>query len=436
MKLGLFGRQFSWLQRMDFDHLNLYDVQDLLASFLELSVEAKKLQWYAYVNLHGFRRLQSKFDRFSNAYEPDMLGFYEENFAKQDDSDRGLAFMDYSIVRLSQMLSDYQTTLLGSSLVLQSFGDSLNPPLDLSTRMSISISKDDASTLHFLLGQPYADSLSSEAQHRGLCLALLRCAVLQHSRQCVSYLIKRLTSLDNDVFGLLPPYDNCIHWLVIDMGHNRILGNHKVRSNPLNGSDDHAEVTERSIDLLSFIFSEIQPSQRLSLLQKDLFGRLPLHYAALYGLESACELMIKQIGGWNLLNSIIRPRNLSFEDIEGNTPLHLAVFNGHLEATTILLEFHKSLTYATKRASGKDSSWESTLGSLLVIAIRSNFTKIVELLLKIPETQVNFSQPRGQSPLFCGSQSGYTESVTALIQACSNHKLDLNLTEAAYGWTP
>ena len=52
---------------------------------------------------------------------------------------------------------------------------------------------------------------------------------------------------------------------------------------------------EDSLSLFKDLLDHLLPNQRRALLQQDIFGRSPLHYASQYGLVKACRTLLQRM---------------------------------------------------------------------------------------------------------------------------------------------
>ena len=192
---------------------------------------------------------------------------------------------------------------------------------------------------------------------------------------------------------------------------------------------------DESVKLLRYLLEKLRPSQRPALVEKDTYGRMPLHYAAQYGFLVICQLVVKFMKAWEQFdvgNGIDSPK---WQDTDGLAPLHLAVMNGHPKTTRYLLQAE---------------SWDGTVGALptsekiltarkfvlqssavLIIATKSNAITIVKLLVDAG-VNLNYQDEHGETALHIASRLGHIEAMRILISGGA----DVEITENSYGWTP
>ncbi|KAL8715009.1 MAG: hypothetical protein Q9220_000966 [cf. Caloplaca sp. 1 TL-2023] len=137
---------------------------------------------------------------------------------------------------------------------------------------------------------------------------------------------------------------------------------------------------------------------------------------------------------WRLQSEVLKsPDTILLRDQAGNTPLHLAVVAGDAAGTGLLL--------GTYLRSKKDSrklvaevEFQSILGELLILAVRSQKQDIVRLLLQ-HGVDVNHRTSSGETALYLASQYGSEEIVRMLLDAEDAHTA-LEICESSRRWTP
>ncbi|KAL8951441.1 MAG: hypothetical protein Q9222_002581 [Ikaeria aurantiellina] len=146
------------------------------------------------------------------------------------------------------------------------------------------------------------------------------------------------------------------------------------------------------------------------------------------------SLMELEPCAWDTQSEISKsPETLLLRDGAGNTPLHLAVVTGTAAGTRSLLE-----TYIQSKASSEgnaaDTRFQSILGELLPLAVRSGNQNTVRLLLQ-HKVNVNHRTNSGETPLYLASQYGYDEIVGTLLGVKDTHAA-LEIYESSRKWTP
>lgn len=139
----------------------------------------------------------------------------------------------------------------------------------------------------------------------------------------------------------------------------------------------------------------------------DHLGRNPLHYAAKFGLLQLCRLFLEP--------SLRGDLDLTFlpllaKDVEGNTPLHLSIIQGHPEITAYFIEALKSRNEPNHPAS---KPLQEMLGPLLLLAARANITRIVQVLLEAGANITSFGS-HGETVLHVAARNGNAEVVSSM----------------------
>ena len=114
-------------------------------------------------------------------------------------------------------------------------------------------------------------------------------------------------------------------------------------------------------------------------------------------------------------------------DIDNNTLLHLAVIAGSPSVTDLLLSY--CVTESTDaNNSVLSSSLQRVIHELLPLAIRSNWLKIVQLLLKYT-ANINYAEPSGASFLYIASRFSHEEVVRMLLTTKFDSEIDIEVSE-------
>lgn len=406
------------------------ELQDLLDTFIELRDEINKLQWYGKVNRDGFRRILGKLNKFragsdSQPYEDSKLT--NSQFANQTRCLKDLQHINRVIANLSRARSQSRPSSMYISLFLKNFCArfySLVP----SKAIYHVISEDNASALNQILQEQDPGNRGPKTGFQTLLLALLECSMSHGSRMCIDELLSRLGSLQDNEFV---DHDNCLHRLIIRIGRAKASKSLQGQDPHLQVSTGHINSSEESFYLLAYILDRLRPSQRHALREKDSFGRLPLHYAAQYGIIDACQAILKRMQDWGQLTVTSDADLTLLQDSEEYTPLHLGIIGGHTAVTRTLLDFHKM----SVNKIADDQHMTTSLGSLLVIALTSGYFEIVKLLVST-RVSVNYQDKDGKTVLYIAARSGHEDYVKIVLEALSDLETDTNVREIVYGWTP
>ncbi|KAI0099286.1 Glycerophosphoryl diester phosphodiesterase family-domain-containing protein [Nemania sp. FL0031] len=442
--------------------LDNHEFEELKSGLLELRNELKNLQWFGEINRRGFVKITKKLDKkvpqataTRNQYITTMVD--PRPFAK-----------DTTVVRLINEINKW-LSILGDA---ENFDD--NTP-DVSSRSVRSLGKMTSKalpsipqtvldTLDTAIRQDNADILerallerkfeASKAESQAMLLNLLQRSISSQSMACIAYIIPQLRSLydPDDLNGR-----NCIHRLVIYIGRAqsstaadfepKATGHHtepqynshyvmpsQAPSSKTSSENNDLEASpvlsdyKKSFMLLSHVLGCVQLEQRSALITRDSQGRMPLHYAAQYGSVLLCETLIQKMKEWDqfdIRGGIDAPE---WQDNDGNAPFHLAVLGGHPLTTRSLLkeEWPPGRDYIHKKAVFNS-------GSVLAMATRSNFVRIVEMLVRAG-VDINWQDGTGETALHIAARFGHTQCAQILIEGSSDQKADLELTERSFAW--
>ncbi|KAI1085612.1 GDPD-domain-containing protein [Whalleya microplaca] len=170
------------------------------------------------------------------------------------------------------------------------------------------------------------------------------------------------------------------------------------------------------------------PELGASLVTKDKFGRLPLHYAAKYGLVEISRVLLGRF--LSLDNYVSIRSHLLSRDMEGLTPLHYAVIGKHAPVAKTLLDSWSGNDHAVQ---GPDA--RRVLGELLLIALRSQEDDIFHRLLH-HGADLTYQSTRGETALHVAAQFGREDYVKTLLQTMSEVQLHVDVSDSTLAWTP
>lgn len=351
----------------------LHEQAAAITACLQYRLATSKLRWYGKVNADGLRCLTRKIAYISPNADCRAIHSPAYEFVHQSATLKELEGID-----------DFISTLLSS---LQR----INDPLDL----------DAAREAH-----------------------------LQQSRNRGQALLRRLDrGLQDDTPST---QRNVVHSLVISASYESTLKkdvHNRERYEALLASLG-SEMTDHT-SMFQSILETLSPDQRPAILQRDHCGRSPLHYAAEAGLPHLCEIILRFMNQWSMLDTTTDTA-YDLTDHAGNSPLHLSVTNGHETATRVLLS--STATLDSYRATG--TSLGDTLASLLHIALQYDATSIVEDLLATHLVNLDYHQSNGETALLIASRAGSVEHIRMLAESPSWQPPYLNEPGSSYGWTP
>ncbi|KAK8088185.1 glycerophosphocholine phosphodiesterase Gde1 [Apiospora hydei] len=260
------------------------------------------------------------------------------------------------------------------------------------------IGTDNSSALMVVLASPV-----SYLENQAMLYSVTQVAIVHQSIDCIESLLDEITAtLDGEL---------CVHQDPLQQLITQFCRSSGLTTNELSAST-------AKHDLLDKVIRHLSPFQHQLLWVKDWRQRLPIHYAAHYGLVEVSSQMIKLMGPSAMLEA----------DAFGDTPLGLAVTSGHTDVVNVFVDLD------THRADGEASVFtDEIVGSLMNIATRSASSDIARKLIKL-EKGMNSRDQSGYTPLHHAARLGFVETVKALL--ASTVELDLSITDDFYSWTP
>ncbi|CAG8981514.1 hypothetical protein HYALB_00003087 [Hymenoscyphus albidus] len=415
-KAAVIFDQYGWTSLKDatLHRVEPFEATDILAAYLELLVDLKKLRWFGKVNRDGYRCLLRKLERFS-AF-PAGFDLTRFHFVNQTGILRDIEQVNDSIQYLHRLALKFRASELPLFSV-EHLAERLNVSPSVLTNLQSAIENDDPLEFDAILLTFTSKSTLEEV--RSLQGALLQLFITKSSKNCVRRLRHRIK---NDT---TEGRHNTLHRIIVLRGRERDMHRNKYQLEPLQGPPVSNTEIQSTSSIMAFVLDALEPHQRDLLLEKDKLGRIPLHYAAHYGLEEEFVTIIEHMQDWGLLSYTPSFFHNQLEDIERHTPLSLAVLNGSLTIVQSILRIHASSSIAT-----------TALSKIIHIVATSGFKEITRLLIGAPLANLNYRQSCGETSLFLAAQSGNEECVELLIKAAPGKKLDLDIPGTAYAWTP
>jgi glycerophosphodiester phosphodiesterase len=433
---------------------------------LELRSQLRRLQWYGEVNRRGFVKITKKLEK----KVPGVL--YQQSYLASKVDPKPFATnqtLSEDMKKVNDWLSslgdiripdDSSSVKSGNSMRIVSARSILNLPPGLLENVEQAVRNDDAVILDELLletdtGTESVDIKSAPFQR--LLHNLLQRAISTRSKRCIKSLLSQLDSLvdEEDL-----DERNCIHRLMISIGRSK-YSKHKSKENSSSISEGRQFLTpaalpmrptlarskseadksttspasDDSIGLLLFLLENLSPNQQKNLDAKDSYGRLPLHYAAEYGSIRACEIIIRFTKAWNPIHLRDGIHTSFWEDLEGLTPLHLGVINGHFSISKILVgcDILDEVDLDAPKLIRKHCSTKST--SVLNLATESNQFEILRLLV-LAGFDINQQDSQGEVPLHLAARFGHVESTRVLLDRDLGQSPRIDVPEKAFAWTP
>lgn len=437
------------------------DLEDLMSALLELRGQYRKLLWYGEVNKRGFVKITKKLNKkipSSTAQSRYLTTKVDpKQFATNNKLSQDMRSINEWLSALGEVkvYDDSSSVHSGSSGSLRRMGS--RAALKISSAdleaMEHAARSDNVEKLTALLREIPANAPSQSLKN--LELDLLQRAISHRAFSCIKYLLQKLPSVDQEDDMNTR---NCLHRLVISIGRARALelsgGAEGVAKIPNNSTyinaaqapvrapgalkveerDPNVDVgkDERAEQLLAFVLDNFSPEQRPAILSKDVYGRIPLHYAAQYGLVAVCLSLMKHMQDWNLFDISEGLDSPEWQDSEGYAPYHLAVISGHYRTAKALLLVDDS---HTSTASPLASKHVEKSGASLALATKSNYYRIVQLLVDAG-VDINYQNEQGETALHVAAHFGHEECAAILLDGSKDQKINVELAEKTYGWTP
>ena len=443
------------------DGMEKGDMEDLIGNLLELRGQYRKLQWYGEVNRRGFVKITKKLNKKipSSTAQSRYLGTKVDPkpFATNNKLTLDMRAINEWLSGLGEVkVSDDSSSIhSGSSGSLRRIASKSTMKVSPTTldAMEQAAREDDMQKLSELL-DTVSGNATKDAQSN-LNLDLLQRAISNKAVHCIEGLLQRVSSIDQEDDM---NKRNCLHRLVISIGRARALelsggqegqafvpastayinaaeppvrvpGIFKVEErDPANsvGKDEQAE------QLLTFVLDHLVPEQRPAIVTKDIYGRMPLHYAAQYGLVAVSLELMRCMQAWEHFDISDGLDSATWQDSEGYAPFHLAVISGHyrtLQALLLVDDLHKS-TYVRLEDNHVEKS-----GAALELATKYNYHRIVKLLVDAG-VDVNYQDAQGETALHVAARFGHEECARILLEDSKFQKINIELAEKTYGWTP
>lgn len=447
------------------DGIDKDEVEDLMGALLELRGQLRKLQWYGEVNRRGFIKITKKLDKKVPQATTQRLYLESKVDPKPFTTNVGLletmkTVNDWlSILGDIKIPDDSSSTHSSSSMRRVSSKAILNLPAGLLDTVDQAIRNDDASILMELLQEAnVGQDNPKDPLFQRLLLNLLQRSISCRAKTCINKLLDQLTTLV-DVEDINKR--NCIHRLVIAIGRSRWTGDAELTADtslavPLDNTNYITPAAppilapqaclsketdgatrlgrnDKAVVLLQYVLDMLRPQQRTALQAKDVYGRMPLHYAAQHGIVVICQIIIASMQDWGQFEVTEGIDAPFWQDTEGLAPLHLSVIGGHPLTTKTLLEAEDWRGANDRKAAVRRQISKS--GAVLALAAKANFVVIVELLVDAG-VDINYQdEQQGETALHVAARYGHTEIARVLLEGSQNQNINTELAEKTFGWT-
>ncbi|KAL7623642.1 Glycerophosphocholine phosphodiesterase [Parahypoxylon ruwenzoriense] len=441
--------------------------EELMGALLELRNQLRNLQWFGEINRRGFVKITKKLDKkvpnTTSQQRYITTKVDPKPFAKDITTSRLISEINkwLSVLGDAQNLDDAMSEK--SSRSVRSLGRvttkaMLSVPQGALDKLDAAIRKDDVATLQNSLIS--GNLATPEQASQGMLLNFLQRSISARSRACISYLLQQINTLDE-------PADlnerNCIHRLVIYIGRSKSsmagdlepnavslpirshYNSHYIAPTQANGSTLSRTTSEdgsgsallskedETVRILCYVLDSLQPEQRGALASSDSLGRIPLHYAAQFGFVVLCQVIMAKMQEWgqfDVEDGIDAPK---WQDKEGNAPLHLAVIGGHPLTTKCLLQGENWQGPTHKEGARRKPISKSS--AVLALATKADFVCIVRMLVEAG-IDINWQDDTGETALHIAARFGHVECASILLKGSAEQKVNLELTEKSFAWTP
>lgn len=411
---GYLGLPLEIPSAVNLDHVDIQELGYLLVTYLELQDLLNRLKNFGNTNRESFHRICCKIRKahaLSNNLDFNDLQFQNAKFADQKQCLRLLEQCELTVFRIKDVTSNSKSVQSQFSLFLQNFYSSPYMSSIHPGTAYLAIKNNDFIALGHLFEQQDGKIDGRSTMSASLLLALLEFSIKQGSMKSVEVLLSRLSLKDHNTVD----FGNSLHHLTASIGRMRRDAN----------QPDH--------DALVLFVQQIRSSQGQAFIVKDVFQCLPLHYAAFYGLSDLCQEYLIGIGEQTMLSKSTIIDAILAEDVDGYTPLSLAVIRGHTCTTEVLLRVYEEKIGRSEIAQGRHS--HNILGDLLGVALKSGFNQIARVLIA-HHANINSRNVFGETALYIASREGYDDLVKTLLDPPAPQRIDIDLAENTRGWTP
>lgn len=455
-----YGRSFDIANGIDED-----EREDLMGALLELRGQLRKLKWYGETNRQGFVKITKKLDKKLKRTATQRRYLESKVDPKQFATNVHLLETTKIINDWLEKLGDIKvrddsnSTHSSHSLSRVSSKAMLALPAGTLDSVDQAIRADDASRMTKLMSQrsPHTDH-PSQGLPPILTLNLLQRAISCRAKACIDQLLAMIDTLEagDDINKR-----NCIHRLIITTGRSKSSGDGEPTTDafqdanisttnyikpaappvlaPLSASnkehDGSSQMSrdDKAIVLLEYLLDRLRPQQRIAIQARDVYNRMPLHYAAQYGCVVICQIVISRMQAWALFEVSPGIDAPFFQDTDGCSPLHLGVIGGHPRTTRTLLEAEDWRGADDRKAAVRKHMSKS--GEVLALAVNANFVVIVKLLVEAG-VDLDYQDDQGETALHIAARFGHAECATILLEEHDGQKADMEIAENSFGWTP
>ncbi|OOO07236.1 glycerophosphoryl diester phosphodiesterase [Aspergillus oryzae] len=385
--------------------INCYELENILKAVIELRKDSEKLQWYYRVNKEAVQRIYAKLEKLCRS-----TGHTDEGHkVKWTDleADRDVSWLKYTgslnelMTAIIQIRSDMKIQS-GNKSCLDNTSSHLSASSDPIRALDRAVIDDDVPKLSKMLEETYSCNTTTSQCFQEIVYDLAGSSVVYGSKRAAAFLLSETFSryhitLDHRI----------LNQMIIISGRQQAFEEYTA-SRMCSQCSCKDSCGKSESNLFSLAVEQLALGGKDVLLEKDAFGRHPLHYGAIYGLPGICELLLdlSQKSGQEYPARLIMSL-----DSQRFTPLHYAVINNH---ALVIKAFLKALE-PMMQTNDESSKYIliDILRDLLAIAIKYH---------------------HGETALYVAARSGKEEYVDMLLKHGSFP--DLDIPETVHGWTP
>ena len=376
----MYGMQEDDSNDARYAHGDPRELAHLGESVFELIEDMGELEHFVELNRDGIRRLHHKI-RWSHSSQ-DIGELPNLEFVNLLLYPQYLRRYRQKEERLSTFYAESRRSSLHTSLSLESFCLQFYPPVDEVYR---AIASNNESLLSQTLVR-VSNRSTGTTKLGSLVFAMLRCAILLGSSNCINILLMKAQSLEGAARSQSESLVDLFRLVVTLVLHSTTSETEHQQAD----STKSSELDNKYFDILK-IFLE-------------------------YGQDQA------PLSFFKAFDAII------CRDIDNDTPLHLAVVAGSSEVTDILL-CHCATQAAYNDNSILSSRLQSVLEELLPLAIRSDRPKGFQLLLEHIASINYVADPSRESVLYIASKFGSEDMVRMLLTTAFHPEIDTEVSE-------
>lgn len=397
--------------------MDFFEKVDLRDIFLELRTDFIRLQSFDRVNQDATQKIYTKLAPFQDGVSRSLKSdWIQLQRGWRIQCLEELQRLDILISHMDWFCSEEET---GGSFYINNLQDPKSPSFIEPTKLYYAIRDDEPSALAELFEKNISDNAISGSNLNTLIRGTLELSITSHSTECLDYLLSEKL-LDAGV----TVDHNCLNHLITVTG---------LRKTPIlpAESPSSSSYVERATSLFLRLLERAGPNKFDILQALDPFGRLPLHYAARYGLTDICHSILQSLRESGPGFSTLRKAILSV-DSEGDSPLQCALTYNHKEVMRILLDGFEEDYQEGDEVKNRET--RKMLSDLLIISLRYQHDEILRLLAS-SYVDIGHRSGRGQTALYVAAQIGREDYVKMLLGSRIGSDA-IDISETVHGWTP